>query len=72
MVRHGLKCIIANLAALAQGLIKILSFPEAIWRHGVFTTSTPRWSTRDSQRAVLGKCGLGPKALKVNLDFQGG
>ena len=40
--RHRLKCIIANLAALAQGLIKIFGFPQAILRHGIFATSTPR------------------------------
>ena len=33
--RHRLKCIIANLAALAQGLIKIFGFPKAILRHGI-------------------------------------
>ena len=40
--RHGLKGIIANLAALAQGLINIFGFPQAILRHGIFATSTPR------------------------------
>ena len=42
MGRQKLKCIIVNLAALAQGLIKIFGFPQAILRHGIFTTSTPR------------------------------
>ena len=70
--RHRLKCIIANLAALAQGLIKTFGFSRAVLRHCFFTPSTSRWSARDSQRAVLGKCGLATRALKVNLDFQGG